>query len=96
VILLATRVMHLAGIIAEPHEQWMKQVARNSTDGVEGFLRDCRYLIHDRSSLLSLLSEGFRSILKSTGVGPVRLPARSPNLNAFAERFVREGPVWIR
>ena len=68
-------------------------LAETIQDGVEGFLRDCRYLIHDRSSLFS---EGFRSILKSTGVGPVRLPARSPNLNAFAERFVREGPVWIR
>lgn len=86
VIRLATREVHLAGIIAEPHEQWMKQVARNLTDGLEGFLRDCGYLIHDRSSLFS---EGFRSILKSTGVEPVRLPARSPNLNAFAERFVR-------
>ena len=43
-------------------------------------------LIHDRSTLFT---EGFRTILKSVGVEPLRLPARSPNLNAFAEGFVR-------
>lgn len=31
----------------------------------------------------------FRAILKDSGTTPVRLPARSPNLNAHAERFVR-------
>ena len=31
----------------------------------------------------------FQSILSSVGVDCVKLPARSPNLNAHAERFVR-------
>ncbi len=31
----------------------------------------------------------FRDTLRGSGVKPLRLPARSPNLNAFAERFVR-------
>ena len=31
----------------------------------------------------------FLEILASSGVTPVRLPPRSPNLNAYAERFVR-------
>ena len=31
----------------------------------------------------------FREILRSSGVETVKLPARSPNLNAYAERFVR-------
>lgn len=30
----------------------------------------------------------FSSLLKSGGVRSVRLPSRSPNLNAYAERFV--------
>ena len=86
VIRLATREVHIAGIIAEPNGPWMKQVARNLTDGLDGFLRGCRYLIHDRASVFS---EDFRMILEAAGVESVRLPARSPNLNAFAERFVR-------
>jgi len=86
VIRLATRQVHVAGIIPEPHEPWMKQVARNLTDGLGGFLSGCRYLIHDRSTLFS---DGFRRVWAGAGIESVRLPARSPNLNAFAERFVR-------
>jgi putative transposase len=63
----------------------MKQMARNLTDVVDGFLRDTHYLILDRDPLYTA---GFRKMLKDSGVNVVRLPARSPNLNAFAERFV--------
>jgi len=86
VIRLATREVYIVGIIPEPQGQWMKQMARNLTDGLNGFMSGCRYLIHDRASLFS---EDFRMILRAAGVESVRLPARFPNLNAFAERFVR-------
>jgi transposase InsO family protein len=86
VIRLATREVTLGGIIPEPHGQWIKQVARNLTDGLEGCLSGCRYLVHDRSPLFS---EGFGMVLRGASIEPVRLPARSPNLNAYAERFVR-------
>ena len=43
------------------------------------------HLIHDRDPLFTA---NFREILRSGGVESVRLPPRSPNLNAFAERFV--------
>jgi len=45
-----------------------------------------RYLIHDRDPLFT---QTFRETLEGSGVRPVRLPSRSPNLNAYAERFVR-------
>ena len=45
VIRLATREVQIAGIIPEPHGQWMNQVARNLTDGLDGFLAGCRFLI---------------------------------------------------
>lgn len=63
----------------------MNQVARNLVDEFDGFLRGKRYLIHDRDPLYT---RDFRARLKSVGVEAVRLPARSPNLNAYAERFV--------
>lgn len=34
-------------------------------------------------------TRAFLEILTSSGVQPIKLPARSPNLNAYAERFVR-------
>jgi transposase InsO family protein len=86
VIRLATREVQIAGIIPEPHGRWMKQVARNLTDGLDGFLAGCRYVIHDHSSLFT---PDFEMILESVGIKTVRLPARSPNLNAYAERYVR-------
>ena len=63
----------------------MEQVARNLTDPIEGFLRNKSYLIHDRDPLFT---RRFAGILESGGVKSVKLPARSPNLNAYAERFV--------
>jgi transposase InsO family protein len=86
IIDLKTRKVEIAGIIRQPNGEWMKQVVRNLTDVDGGFLRQARYLIHDRDPLFT---EGVREILKSSGVETVKLPARSPNLNAYAERFVR-------
>ena len=78
--------MKIAGIVPETHDDWMKQIARNLTAGVDGFLKGYRYLIHDRAPCFS---NAFRTILKDSEVKTIRLPRRSPNLNAFAERWVR-------
>jgi putative transposase len=86
VIDLKTRRVEIAGIIRQPDGEWMKQIARNLTDVDSGFLNGARYLIHDRDPLFT---EGFRKILNPSGIKTVKLPARSPNLNAYAERFVR-------
>jgi len=86
VIDIGTRRVHIAGITSQPSDAWMKQIARNLTDAVDGFLIKTRTLILDRDPLYT---RAFREILKTAGVKVVRLPARSPNLNAFAERFVQ-------
>ena len=86
VIRLATREVRIAGIVPEPYDDWMKQTALNLTDGFDGFLTGCRYLIHDRAPYFS---KAFRKILRDAGVKTIRLPRRSPNLNPFAERWVR-------
>jgi transposase InsO family protein len=64
----------------------MTQIARNVTDVNEGFLRGKRYLILDRDTKYC---DSFRSLLVHEGIEIIRLPPRTPNLNAFAERFVR-------
>jgi hypothetical protein len=64
----------------------MMQMARNVTMDEWGFLENCRYLIHDRDTKFT---DSFRAIIRSGHVKPLKLPARSPNLNAYAERWVR-------
>ncbi len=86
IIDLETRRVEVAGILQQPNGEWMKQIARNLTDPEEGFLIGARYLIHDRDPLFT---EAFREVLGSSGVQTLKLPARSPDLNAYAERFVR-------
>lgn len=83
---LATRRVKILGIIPEPDGRWMEQVARNATDGIDGFLTGKRYMITDRDSRFT---KEFRAILNAAGVTVIRTPPRSPNLNAYAERFVR-------
>ena len=87
VIEFSTRKVFFAPIKLEPDGQYMKQVARILTDCEDGFLKGKRYLIHDRDPLYR--SEGFHDILRSSGVEPIKLPAKSPDLNAIAERFVK-------
>ncbi len=83
---LKSRRVEIAGIIHDAYEEWMVQRVRNLTDGVDGFLLPTRYLIMDRDPLFTT---DFRAMLASRGVEPVRFPPRSPNLNAYAERFIR-------
>lgn len=86
VIDLKSRRVRMAGMAPEPDGRWMRQMARNLTDAEEGFLNGTRYLIHDRDPLFT---DELREVLKSSGVDTVKLPAQSPDLNAYAERFVR-------
>jgi putative transposase len=54
----------------------MEQMARNAADETSGCLRQ-------------QLCASFRTIVATAGIEPLMLPPRSPNLNAFAERWVR-------
>jgi transposase InsO family protein len=85
VIDIATRRVCIGGITSDPSGEWMKTVMRGMTDCFDGFLVGKRYLIHDRDPLFT---DSVRGWLRWCGVEPLRLPAHSPNLNAYAERFV--------
>jgi transposase InsO family protein len=83
---LATRRVHIAAITPHPTAAFMQQCARQLTDPFDGFLVRKRYLLHDRDTKFT---QAFDELLKASGVEPIVLPPRSPNLNAHCERFVR-------
>ena len=83
---LESRRICLAGVTRHPDQEWMEQMARNVTMDEGGFLANCKYLLHDRDTRYC---PRFRQVI---GVGNVKtraLPPKSPNLNAYAERWVR-------
>ena len=83
---LESRRVTLAGLTWHPIEAWMIQMARNAVDETSGWLCNHRCLIHDRDAKFCV---EFDDVLRSGGVHCLTLPPRSPNLNAFAERWVR-------
>src|SRR5713101_9727780 len=83
---LSTRKVEIAGFAAAANGLWMSQIGRNVSDVVDGMLNGKRYLIHDRDPLFTA---EFLDMVADVGVKSVKLPPRSPNLNAHAERFVR-------
>jgi transposase InsO family protein len=85
VIDIASRKVEVAGVTSNPTGAWMRQIARNLLDAEGGFLMGKRHLLLDRDPLYT---KEFRAALKKGGVTVIRLPPRSPNLNAYAERFV--------
>ena len=82
----ATRKVEIAGIAQVANGLWMSQIARNLTDAEEGILAGKQYLIHDRDPLFTA---EFLTMIVDAGVESVKLPPRSPNLNADAERLIR-------
>jgi len=80
---LATRI---AGITRHPDTSWMLQMARQLTDPDEGILQGKRQLIVDRDAKCC---RAFRDFVKRVRIEVIRLPPRSPNLNAYTERWVR-------
>ena len=61
-------------------------MARNAVDDACGALRQCRYVLHDRDAKFC---SAFDNVLASEGIQSLKIPPRSPNLNAYAERWVR-------
>jgi putative transposase len=83
---VASRKVHVAGMTPHPDQHWMVQMARNVTMTDWGFLQPGQYLLHDRDGKFC---PAFRQTIDAAGVKRVPLPPQSPNLNAYAERWVR-------
>jgi putative transposase len=83
---LPSRCIQVAGIIPHPTAAFMQQCARQLAGPFDGFLLGKQYLLHNRDTKFT---QAFDGLLKGSGVGPIVLPARSLNLNVYAERWVR-------
>src|SRR5213076_1712609 len=83
---LGSRKVEIAGMTPHPHAAWMVQMARHVTMEAWGCLSPGQYLIHDRDGKYC---PAFQQLIDAAGITRVPLPPRSPNLNAYAERWVR-------
>jgi putative transposase len=83
---LGSRTVYVAGVTPYPDDRWMMQIARSVTMAKWGVLSSGKYLIHDRDGKFC---PAFQQTIDVAGVKRVPLPAWSPNLNAYAERWVR-------
>jgi|SRR5665213_96552 len=81
-----TREVHLAGITTNPDGRGMMQIAKNLTMSDWGWLKEGQLVLHDRGGQFC---PAFRRILNNEGIRTLMLPFQSPNLNAYAERWVR-------
>jgi putative transposase len=81
---LGSRRVHFAGCTTNPTGAWALQQARNLsfTTLLEGIC----FLIHDRDTKFT---SSFDEVFRSEGITVIHTPARAPQANAFAERFVR-------
>ena len=83
---LKTRRVHMARITPSPNATWMKQVCRNLTDCEDGFLKDASHLIVDRDTSFIAMR---KFLEQNTETEVILVPPKSPNLNAYMERWFR-------
>jgi putative transposase len=80
-----TRYLHVLGVTTNPDGAWTTQQARNLLLDLGERAAAFRYLVRDRAGQLTA---AFDAVLADAGIDVVKIPARSPRANAFAERFV--------
>lgn len=83
---LNTRMVKIAGITQHPNEMWMAQIARNLTMDDEPLFAGKKYLIHDGDTKFC---EQFKRILRDAGIECKKTLPYCPDMNAYAERWIR-------
>jgi putative transposase len=82
---VGSRYVHILGITANPDGPWTVQQIRNLLMDLDDRVADLRFLVRDRAGQFT---EAFDAVLAGAGIQAVKIPPRSPQANAYAERFV--------
>ncbi|XHR30520.1 MAG: integrase core domain-containing protein [Chthoniobacteraceae bacterium] len=83
---VGTRRVRVIGTTCQPNGPWVEQQARNLVMELAERGERAMYLLRDGDTKFT---EKFDRVFKSEGVKVKQIPYRSPNLNAYAERFVQ-------
>ena len=80
------RRIWITGVTAHPNGNWVTQQARNVAGDIADIGIDVKFLVRDRDTKYVA---GFDEVFRSEATQILKTPFRTPNANAYAERFVR-------
>lgn len=83
---LGRRRVWITGVTAHPHAAWVTQQARNVAGDLDDEGIETKFVVRDRDTKYVA---AFDEVFRCQGARILTTPFRTPNANAYAERFVR-------
>lgn len=84
-----TRRAHVSVSTTNPDSAWLAETVRKFLAALPTGMVTPRLLLRDRDGKFRAGDGAFDRALTNAGIKSVRLPYRSPNLNAYVERFIQ-------